>query len=59
MPEIAANNRREGADEHLALERQIEHADPSAKNTRERREKDRRDRLRRGLEQKRGKEALH
>ena len=50
MPEVAAGNRREGADEHLALKREIEHASPSAKDPRKRGEKDRRDRLGGGLE---------
>ena len=58
VTEIAADDRSEGADQHLALEREIEHANPSAQDARKRGEKDRRDRLSRGLEQKRRKKAL-
>src|SRR5208337_3917488 len=56
---IAAGDRREGADQHLALERKVEHADPPAQDAGERGEQDRRDRLHRRLEEKRREEAAH
>ena len=59
MGEIAAGYRREGADQHLALEREVEHADPPAQHAGERGEQDRRDRLHRRLEEKRGEETDH